>query len=211
MDSDCNELLLEGKTFCFNCGKSVNAITKQNQPNRYVRRVKDGEYEEHEELNVSDHAVSELAPFIVGRMNVRSQQKAYHVKNIGVSSEKKTEDTQLLEEKRDTSQPPTNKVNTDSVDQENEAFKYFRTDGEVLVSIHKDFKGTTWAEQQKRFFILYTWAHNKLLNKPVPNKEHIKTAAKSASIYDRFKFPSYFEAVSKKELFKYEFWFHLEF
>ena len=83
---------------------------------------------------------------------------------------------------------------------QNETSKYFKVDGEVLVSIHKDFKGTTWAEQQKRFIILYTWAYNKAFNKPVPNKGHFKTVAQSASVYDQFNFSNYLNAILKKEL-----------
>lgn len=200
LNSTCNKLLIKGKTFCFNCGQSINAITTQNQPNKYIRRLQDGKYEEYEEFNVSDHAVTELAPFIVGRMNVRSQQRTHPIKNIDNSFERKIEEDQQLDEREEPLQLAANEIKTDTIANDNETSKYFRIDGEVLVSIHKDFKGTTWAEQQKRFVILYTWAYNKIFNKPVPNKEHFKTVAQSASVYDRFKFPSYLEAILKKEL-----------
>lgn len=51
----------------------------QAQPNRYIRNVKQSgkTYEEHTEFSLSDHAVSEIAPFVVGQMMSRSSKPSY--------------------------------------------------------------------------------------------------------------------------------------
>lgn len=195
----CNKLLVQGKTFCFSCGQSVNAVAIQIQPNRYVRRVQDGKYEEYTEFNVSDHAVTELAPFIVGQMNVRSQQRTTPTKNVTNTFQENAAENHLLDVHTEDTQPPS-ETQTTNVTNENETSKYFTADGEFLVSLHKDFKGTTWSEQQKRFIVLYTWAYKKIFAKAVPNRENFTTAAQKASIYDKVNFSRYLDAILKKDV-----------
>ena len=71
------------------------------------------------------------------------------------------------------------------------AAKYFERDSEHLVATVKDFKGSTWAEQQKRFILLYASAYHRFFGQPVPDKEHFKKAAERASILDSSNFTRY--------------------
>ncbi len=81
IDPNCNKMLIAGKGKCFGCGQAIAVTTKESskQLNKYVRDVKQNgkNYEEHIELSVTDHAVSELAPFIGAEMMPRPLQKLY--------------------------------------------------------------------------------------------------------------------------------------
>lgn len=80
LNPDCGKKLVPGKAFCFSCGQTIAKIpAAQAQPNKYIRNVKQSgkTYEEHTEFSLSDHAVSEIAPFVVGQMMSRPPKPPY--------------------------------------------------------------------------------------------------------------------------------------
>ena len=67
----------------------------------------------------------------------------------------------------------------------------FRRDGEILLAETKDYKGSSWADQQRRFILLYASAYELSLGKPVPGVEHFKAVAEKASVLDKNNFTRY--------------------
>jgi hypothetical protein len=204
---DCNKVLVAGKTFCFGCGKPLAAIATQAQPNRYIRDVKQRgqNYEEHTEFSVSDHAVSELAPFIAGQMTSRPPQRPFYPTKAqnSVTTQQNQDAVQNALGQSDLPQLPPADDETQQEDNngyKSEAMRYFVKDGETLVAKHKDYKGTTWAEQQRRFILLLAKAYIDAFNKPIPSKDVFKSAAETASVYDKANFSRYFDKCCRKEL-----------
>ena len=80
------------------------------------------------------------------------------------------------------------------------ALKHFRTHGDNEVQPKLvDFKGKNWKQQQRRFIVLYVWAYNEILGRPVPSKVNITEAAKKASnIYDVSNIRKYYEEVANE-------------
>ncbi|WP_190550358.1 hypothetical protein [Trichocoleus sp. FACHB-591] len=150
---------------------------------------------------MSDHAVSEIAPFIVGQIISRPQKGTHKiVPNAAVVPQQLSlglEDAlpemtalQLPEA------PSAQTVETNLVG----AASYFEQDGGYLVANIKDFKGTTWAEQQKRFILLYAAAYNQICGQTVPDKEHFRKAAERASVLDPRNFPKYLGEITRTYL-----------
>jgi hypothetical protein len=156
LNSVCNQKLLPGKDFCFQCGQPTSrAAIPQGYSNKYIRTVKQvgKKYEEHTEFSVSDHAVSELAPFIVGQMVLSRQPQK---NQFSVTSSIPTATLQpkaTLQSSSEVPQLPANGSDQNPSLDVNDIFaeRYFEKDGEYLVVNVKDFKGKNWADQQRRF------------------------------------------------------------
>lgn len=203
----CNKKLVPGKTFCFGCGQPVAKInTSQTQSNKYVHRVKqEGKnYEEYTELNASDQAVSELAPFIVGQITSRSLQKPYSPSSLNGSikpSHKAVNTDSLSLESQELPQLPAEIPGIQPAEPSKEnASPYFEPDGEFLVATAKDFKGKNWADQQRHFILLYASAFYHYFEKPVPSKDNFKSAAQRASVLDITNFSRYLNEHTRKHL-----------
>lgn len=211
IDPQCNKMLIPGKAKCFGCGQAIAVTT--NQPssplNKYVRDVKQAgkNYEEHIELSVTDHAVSELAPFIGAEMMPRSSQKIYHSpsQNSSTIPARKTVSTnEIFTESQELPQLPANAADevedTQTGNEDDYLSRYFERDGEFLIARVKNFKGNTWAKQQRHFILLYAAAYHRYFKKPVPSKDHFKTAAQKASVLDPTNFPKYLNELTRKYL-----------
>jgi hypothetical protein len=150
---------------------------------------------------MSDHAVSEVAPFIVGQIMSRPQRITYpSASNPPTPSQQLSLDLNGSSLEIETPQLPEATaspiVETHSVG----AAQYFERDGDYLVATIKDFKGTTWADQQKRFILLYASAYNQIFGQLVPDKEHFKKAAERASILDPSNFTKYLSEATRTYL-----------
>ncbi|MBD2094265.1 zinc ribbon domain-containing protein [Trichocoleus sp. FACHB-591] len=204
LSPSCGKKLVPGKPFCFSCGQAIAKLPSPSaQVNKYVRDIKQSgkTYEEYTEFSMSDHAVSEIAPFIVGQIISRPQKGTHKiVPNAAVVPQQLSlglEDAlpemtalQLPEA------PSAQTVETNLVG----AASYFEQDGGYLVANIKDFKGTTWAEQQKRFILLYAAAYNQICGQTVPDKEHFRKAAERASVLDPRNFPKYLGEITRTYL-----------
>ncbi|PSB07923.1 hypothetical protein C7B69_23105 [filamentous cyanobacterium Phorm 46] len=204
-------MLVPGKPKCFVCGQALAVTTNESstQLNKYVRDVKQNgkNYEEHIELSVTDYAVSELAPFIGAEMvPPRPSQKLYHSpsRNSSTIPARKTVSTNdVFAESQELPQLPahtSDEVQETQATNDDALLRYFEADGELLIAGVKDFKGKTWAEQQRHFILLYADAHHRHFMKPVPSKEHFKTAANKASVLDPTNFTKYLNELIRKYL-----------
>lgn len=204
LNPDCNKKLITGKTFCFSCGQGVAQINlPQSQPNTYIRDVtqKGNNYAERVEFSVSDHAVSELAPFIVGQMASQSPRRTYDVSkldNVTTSSTGRDASTSIGAA-REIPQLPANAPEREQPQiQANGASRYFERDGEQLAASEKDFKGKNWADQQRNFIVLYALAYQEVFQAPVPSRESFKNVAEKTGINDPNNFTRYLsEAISE--------------
>lgn len=204
LNSDCGKKLVPGKTFCFSCGKTIAKIpAAQAQPNKYIRNVKQSgkTYEEHTEFSLSDHAVSEIAPFVVEQMMSRPSKPPYPTASrppaqlqqplVNQNDALPRAEVPQLPEAIDRQPLEANLVGS---------ARYFERDDDYLVATIKDFKGATWADQQKRFILLYASAYYQIFDQPVPDKEHFKKAAERASILDSNNFTKYWGEATRTYL-----------
>lgn len=210
LNNDCNKPLIAGKTFCFGCGQSIVALNNTNQPNRFIRKVsqRGDDYDEYTEVTASDHAVSELAPYVGGQMPLRPVQKRINtVQNQDNNSNAGNSHSQQfaeIEQHQQSQLPPAvdepqQEVNT-TADTKTQTTKYFVKDGETLVLTHKDFKGKKWAEQQRRFILLFVDAYIRCFGKPLPSKDLIDSVAKKAKVFDSSNFTRYVGQICSKEI-----------
>jgi hypothetical protein len=210
IDQNCNKMLVPDKAFCFACGQALAVTTKESSKplNKYVRDVKQNgkNYEEHIELSVTDHAVSELAPFIGAEMMPRPSQKLYDApsqKSSTIPARKTVSTNEILTESKELPQLPANaadEVEDTQTGNDKALSGYFEVDGEFLIARVKDFKGKTRADQQRYFILLYAAAYHGYFKKPVPSKDHFKTAAQKASVLDPTNFPKYLNQLTRKYL-----------
>lgn len=210
IDPNCNKMLVPDKAFCFACGQTLAVTTNESstQLNKYVRDVKQNgkNYEEHIELSVTDHAVSELAPFIGAEMMPRPSQNLYHApsqKSSTIPARKTVSTNEIFTESQELPQLPANaadEIQETQTINDNALSRYFEVDGEFLIARVKDFKGKTRADQQRHFILLYADAYYRDFRKPVPSKDHFKTAAHRASVLDPTNFPKYLNQLTRKYL-----------
>ena len=200
----CGTNTYPGKDYCLNCGQSLIAKASNSPaPNRFVRTVEqDGDkYKEHTELAVTDEAVHEFAPFVVGQTFSGRKVKASSSKQIPGN----TEDT-FYEEVPDGISGEADDNSNDSGDQEplkpktsstSALSKYFIRDGDILVATITDFKGKNWAEQQRNFLILYTKAFKEITGRIVSDPKHYKAAADKINLVDPNNFPNILTKLTK--------------
>jgi hypothetical protein len=202
-------MLVPDKAFCFTCGQPLAVTTNESSTpvNKYVRDVKQNgkNYEEHIELSVTDRAVTELAPFMGAEIMPRPSQKLYHApspKSSTIPPRKTVSPNEILTESQELPQLPANAADEveDTQTGNDERSPYFEVDGEFLIVTVKDFKGKTRADQQRYFILLYADAYYRYFRKPVPSKDHFKTAAKKASVLDPTNFPKYVDEHTRKYL-----------
>ena len=210
LNNNCNKLLIAGKAFCFGCGQLLVALNNTNQPNKFIRKVsqRGDDYDEYTEVTASDHAVSELAPYVGGQIPFRPIQKRIHtVQSQDNSSNAGNSHSQQfgeIEQHQQSQLPPSvdepqQEANI-TTDNKNQTSKYFVKDGETLVTTHKDFKGKRWAEQQRRFILLFVDAYIKYFGKPLPSKDLIESVAKKAKVFDGSNFTKYVGQVCSREI-----------
>lgn len=211
IDPNCNKMLVPDKAFCFACGQAIAVTTNESstQLNKYVRDVKQNakNYEEHIELSVTDHAVSELAPYIGAEMMPRPSEKLYHApspKSSTIPPRKTVSPNEILTESQELPQLPANANDeveeTQTANEDDYLSRYFERDGEFLIARVKNFKGKTWADQQRYFILLYVAAYYHYFRKPVLSKDHFKTAAKKASVLDPINFSKYLNELTRNYL-----------
>lgn len=207
INPNCNKMLIAGKAKCFVCGQAIAVTTNQpsSQLNKYVRDVKQKgtNYEEHIELSVTDHAVSELAPFIGAEMMPRPSHKLYEApsqKSSTIPARKTVSTNEIFTESQELPQLPANAADDveDTQNGNDERSPYFEVDGEFLIATVKDFRGKTRADQQRYFILLYADAYYRYFRKPVPSKDHFKMAAKKASVLDPTNFSKYVDEHTRK-------------
>lgn len=209
LNRDCGKLLITGKTFCLGCGQPLTSVMlPQSQPNTYIRNMKQQgrNYEEHVEFSVSDHAVTELAPFIVGQMLSPSTHRVYEKTGITgpANSNRTVPPITAMGEHQEVPQLPLGEPEppaTDTVQLSqplNGAARYFVRDGDFLVATVKDFRGKNWAHQQKHFVLLYASAYHQIFQGPISSKEHLKSAAEKTGVYDSSNFTRYLGEVIRE-------------
>lgn len=205
---ECGKKTFPGKEYCLACAKPLFVRPATNQaPNQYERSVEqDGDkYKEHTRFALSDNAVHEIAPFVVSQTmpGIKARPNApvpptslsngqpidtfYEDLSRNEYKEKDAEhDTDAATNKSSEAQ-----VNTNQYSENSSLSRYFQHDGDSLVAVENDFKGQNWTEQQRRFILLYAKAYKDIFNKPVPNKEEIKSAAERLKIVDQNNFTNH--------------------
>ncbi len=197
LKSDCGHLLVTGMDICLFCGEPIKAMTAQSQTNRLRRIIKPTKYGDAEDIDFqfSDHVATELAPFISGQMPGRQpQQRPISIRTANIPpalAQQVLEESIGEQETINGQQEDTTPTQAPTTNLAQGAARFFRRDGDFLLLDTKDFKGTNWADQQRRFILLYAYAYEELLAKPVANKDHFKAAAEKASINDKNNFSRY--------------------
>jgi len=201
---ECQQPLVTGVDICVHCGTATQSITLQPLRNKFTRVITQGKYgpSEKTDFDFTDHAATELASAIGGMVLGRQppqppyQTRPNHVQAqslpialVETSAEQEPGATEPTHES-----PPPTPVNDDPQG----AARFFRRDGDYLLATKKDYKGTTHAEQQRRFILLYASAYEQLFDKSVPNKDHFKAAAEKASILDKNHFTIYLNGLCKQ-------------
>ncbi len=203
LNKDCGQLLISGETFCFHCRETVKENQRQTQLNKFVHDVKQQgkNFDEHTEFIFSDDVARELAPFVSGQLFGGLSKRppiSPKLNDVPIQSVPKalTESPAEQETFTDGAAEAKSEQASDNILQG--AARFFRRDGDVLLAETKDYKGSNWAKQQRYFLLLYAAAYEQLLDKPVPNKEHLKVAAENAKIADKNNFTKYLnEEVAK--------------
>lgn len=210
LNPNCGKVLVTGKAFCLVCSQPVQATATQPSRNKYKRVVKPGKYGAAEEtdFDFTDHAATELAAAIssmmMGRLpqqapfQARANQVPMPVPLPALIENVPEQEPDNAEPKEETAQAPP--ANADAQG----AARFFTRSGDYLVKEVWDYKGKTWADQQRRFILLYTAAYCAIFNKYVPSKDHYKVAAEKAKIYDKVNFNRYLEKMIGKELTEIE-------
>ncbi len=213
LNPECKEMLFANKTFCLYCTHPIKLIQKiesqinQQQINKFSRRIeqKGKNYKEETEFLASDHAIDKLAPHILGQMS--SSYSPIQTNNQENNSQKKTDIPTANLVNDDNNSEGTNELKLlpeASGQKHSKASRYFEPDGEFLIAKTKDFKGKTWADQQRNFILLYTSAYIFYFNKPVSSKEHYKLAAQKAEILDSKHFSTYLKKYKRQYLSELE-------
>lgn len=209
LNTDCTKPLVPGKSICLYCGTSIVALsTKDNRGNSFSRYVEQtGEdYKEEIKIDMTDHAVSELAPFIAGQIVPRGPNgQPKHLRPGGKLEQQPASLPSYSE--------PENGFEPNTVDEQNapeeievnpaasaQDYKVFEKDNGKLVAIEKDFKGSNFKEQLRRFVVLFTAAHISNFQKPVPGAKDYQQAAKQANLYNPKVHAPYFNATAKQFL-----------
>ncbi|MGI4738431.1 MAG: zinc ribbon domain-containing protein [Janthinobacterium lividum] len=203
---ECGKKTYPGKDFCLSCSKPLVTRIATNQtnqaPNQYERRVKqEGEnYEEFTRFELSDNSVEAIAPFVIGQTMPPGARtpRIVGAKQVGLpSGQSETLDTTYEEAgsnepNAQTADGPVPIPDTPAQPKgENQLSKFFELDGDSLAAKENDFKGASWAAQQRNFILLYTKAYRELLGKPVPDKEAYKALAQKLRLLDPTNFTTY--------------------
>jgi hypothetical protein len=221
LNPDCGKSLVAGKTICLYCGMAVAATgtNYSNHGNSFFRFVeqKGEDLTERISIDMTDHAVSELAPFIAGqivprgsngRNTLRSNDENEHrIRTLlgddnGATQPDSFQDVSDFNYAQQVSDPSSApQVDIDSSVQPNGAeYKVFERDGDKLVAIEKDFKGSNFKDQLRRFLVLFASEYGRIFRKPVPNAKDFQQAAKQASLYNPKIHATYFKAAAKEFL-----------
>jgi len=180
LNKECGRTLIIGEPLCLYCGETVPASQYQTQQNKFIHDVKQkgSTYEEHTEFLFSDHVATELAPFIGGQMARRQPlptSSQVRRANVPVSpTPLALTEGPAEQENTDVEQAQTMPEPSPADGTPQGSARLFQRDGDILLADTKDYKGTNWAEQQRRFIVLYAAAYEQLLGKPVSNKDHFK-------------------------------------
>lgn len=209
LNPECKNPLRAGKTICLFCGHSILPRNKETQSNTFTRyRKQEGQdFVEEIKINMTDHAVSELAPFVTGHIIPRDsgyQDKYSRIDNGNerqIASASENDNVNYSEENNQ--QQEHNIPSKDSEKEKNNSsisHKCFEKDGEQLVPIEKDFKGSNLKEQLRRFILLYTSEYFYNFQKPVPSLENYQKAAKRTNIYVPKIYSTYLNQIVKEYL-----------
>lgn len=209
LNPECKQKLVAGKSICLYCGAAI-LLPTSNRGNSFQRFVeqKGEDYKEEIKIDMTDHAVSELAPFIAGQIVPRGGQRQTFGANDGNHGR-----TRSLPGAAPPAMDFQDGDHSDSHQDEGEVlesktadskfvttYKFFEKDGEKLVLLEKDFKGSSFKEQVRRFIVLYTAEYFRNFNKPVPNADNYLQAAKKANVYNSKNFTPYFNRAAKEFL-----------
>ncbi len=203
LHSECNKVLVSGKNFCFACGKPVPAAINNSKQNKFVHDVKQQgkNYDEHTEFTFSDEVAREIAPFVGGQFFSQSPQRPVTPPKyntvVPLAPKALTESDPGQENAENGQTETTAEPLLDNVPTRVNN-RFFMRDGDILLAETKDYKGATWAKQQRYFILLYASAYEELLGKAVPEKDHFKTVAEKANIIDRSNFTKYLTEEVKK-------------
>lgn len=210
LNPNCGKVLVTGKAFCLVCGLPVQATATQPSRNKYRRVVKPGKYGEAEEtdFDFTDHAATELAAAISSIIMGRPLQQApfqVRANQVPMPTPLPALIENVTEQEPDNAKPKEEAIQTSPANTDLQgAARFFTQSGDYLVKEIWDYKGKTWADQQRRFILLYTAAYCAIFNKYVPSKDHYKVAAEKAKIYDKVNFNRYLEKMIGKELAEIE-------
>jgi hypothetical protein len=215
LNKECLKPLVLGKSICLYCGQPLMIIDKQTQSNTFTRyRKQEGQdFEEEIKINMTDHAVTELAPFVAGQIIPRDSRYPDSPPRFRTVNEKQltspladnNDDYSDAEYNAGDEEPAESDLDLESSEAtqnaKSSAYKYFEKNGEKMVVKEKDFKGKDRKEQQKRFLLLYTAAYFHYFQKPVPPKDEYRKAAKAVNLYNHKNFTTYLNLVTGKFMF----------
>lgn len=198
---ECGKKTFPGKDYCLACASPLIVRQSSNQaPNQYERKVEqDGDkYSEHTRFALSDNAVHEIAPFIIGQILPDANPNSNSISSPSLADGKIEETT--FEDLTPSSSVPSSASNSESdsrpVQANAEASQLFQQDGKNIVATTNDFKGHTWSEQQKNFILLFVKAYKEVFGVPVPNKDLIRESADKLKIVDTNNYQTYMKRIS---------------
>lgn len=218
LNPNCAKSLKPGKSICLYCGTAVAQPIEPNRGNSFSRFVEQNgdNFKEEIKIDMTNHAVSELAPFIAGQIVPRSSNGQGNtlrgngrgelpIKALGSQPGFPEAIATDFGESDEVPVTPTvanngggehpESASTDTTD-----YKVFEKDGEKLVAIEKDFKASNRKGQLERFIVLFTYEYMRIFNKPVPDTKVYQQATAQASLYNPKSHATYFKAISKEFL-----------
>lgn len=216
LSADCGNLLKPNKPICLKCGRIVVATTtNQAAPNIYEEHIKqtaDG-YEHDRRIQATDMAVEKFFAPLVGKVQPPQMRQQFPVapRNgehpvappplMPLLAEATIEATTPEIEEQPIEATATTRV------QQNSTFYEVGSEKEIKLLV-ADFGGKNMREQQERFILLHTYAHQEA-TKEDSSKNLLFKSAKEHSLYDSNFSKYYARHVQAKNLVGSDTAFHL--
>lgn len=177
---NCGEMLVRDKQICFVCGQAL--VSESAVPGRFNEFTLEENHTENSASRLikgrfSDDAVAHAATLLSGftrsspvAPSVPTHQPALNPLDTA-SNQEPGQSNKLTDEQEQTHLQNTLDAEEQDGADRSRALKLFRQHGEnEVIPKLVDFKGKSWREQQRRFIILYVWAHNEIVGHPVPSE-----------------------------------------
>ncbi len=208
LNAGSGKMLIAGKSVCFGCGKPIESAGQEANLTTLVRRTKRrGEnYDDLFELKTTQEVAIALAGGLLNHvLNSAAQRPFSPTKQTGTPAANISPAITdgLFAGQADFDVPPEEVSNTPpQTPSTSGASNYFTRDGAHLLKMGWDYKGSSWADQQRRFLLLYTSAYVQEFQESVPDLDHFKAVAEEAKIIDKINFNRYLKGLIGKELTK---------
>lgn len=205
--TQCEELLVAGKTRCFVCGSPlISQELPETQMNEFTLEEKQTTKSAYRRINgrLTNNAFGQAASLFGGTSSPRLTTQA--ARTTPPPSQKLLpaflgNQEEVDDQAGEGSHPVDQFARPSQSDSDKDkALRLFEVDADdELVARATDYKGKSKKEQQQRFILLYIWAYQHVFGRAVPSKEHMNNAAKRASLHDS-NFANHFGQTTKEFL-----------